>query len=159
MARAINRSLLDQYQIKEEISVDKADFLNHYARTLLTFSQLTQHQQMKLKELCSYPDQDLRSHFGSSHFGSRLAQESSRRVPPVPVSSGISAVPWLVPGGYGRHHLCRTWCFAWVAWWFDSPHELELAFTLGFDSLLELELDQKGTAKGRYGGSCRQLHC
>eukprot|EP00438_Fugacium_kawagutii_P003645 Skav224215 [mRNA] locus=scaffold939:999099:1001564:- [translate_table: standard] len=58
IAAAINRSLLDQHQVSQEISVDKTDFLNHYARNLLTFSQLTQHQHLKLKELCTYPDED-----------------------------------------------------------------------------------------------------
>eukprot|EP00438_Fugacium_kawagutii_P001451 Skav211868 [mRNA] locus=scaffold1431:166491:168956:- [translate_table: standard] len=59
MAAAINRSLLDQHQVGEEISVDKADFLNHFARSLMTFAQLTQHQQIKLKEICAYPDENV----------------------------------------------------------------------------------------------------
>eukprot|EP00438_Fugacium_kawagutii_P033580 Skav205230 [mRNA] locus=scaffold1794:106907:109339:+ [translate_table: standard] len=59
IAAVINRSLLDKHQVRDEISVDKTNFLNHYARSLLTFTQLTQHQQIKLKELCRYPDEDV----------------------------------------------------------------------------------------------------
>ena len=68
----MKQALAQDPHARSEIHVDQSEFLDSYDRSLQRLSKLTQHQEEKLKELKQLDNQNLhRSHFGSSHFGSR----------------------------------------------------------------------------------------
>eukprot|EP00438_Fugacium_kawagutii_P008143 Skav234384 [mRNA] locus=scaffold2071:277554:279677:- [translate_table: standard] len=49
-----NKALADRHGVTEELTIDKMQFFDQHAKSLLTFSELTPHQQQKLRELSKH---------------------------------------------------------------------------------------------------------
>eukprot|EP00438_Fugacium_kawagutii_P024358 Skav225969 [mRNA] locus=scaffold4916:6319:8613:- [translate_table: standard] len=55
----LNAVLSKKHGVTEELAVDNEEFLKHYTRKLMSFTTLTPHQEEKLKELFTTPDEHI----------------------------------------------------------------------------------------------------
>ena len=98
---------LEKRGITEQLAVDNTSFFNQYAASLLSFSQLTNHQAEKLKELSRYLDEDIhlsapagagKSFLAIRHAISKLSSSSQGKILFISPnrSLGFYFVRWLL---------------------------------------------------------------
>eukprot|EP00438_Fugacium_kawagutii_P015117 Skav214608 [mRNA] locus=scaffold57:999581:1002537:- [translate_table: standard] len=55
----LNKVLSEKLQVAEELAIHKTLFFEEYARSLLKFSELTEHQKEKLQEMINFPKENI----------------------------------------------------------------------------------------------------
>eukprot|EP00438_Fugacium_kawagutii_P015121 Skav214612 [mRNA] locus=scaffold57:1027803:1034922:- [translate_table: standard] len=59
LALTLNQALAEKLGVSEELAVHKTLFFEEYAKSLLKFSELTEHQKEKLQEMISFPKENI----------------------------------------------------------------------------------------------------